>query len=393
MNQRLSPAVFETELKGNILPFWMKHTLDHENGGFYGCVSNDLQVDNTVERSAVLCARILWTFSKAYGIYKDEQYLRVARHACDYLTRRFWDSDFSGVYWALDALGNPINDRKHTYAQSFAIYGLAEFYQATGEAESLARAQRLFHLVEQHTFDVENQGYVECRGREWQALDDMRLSAKDMNCAKSMNTLLHLMEAYTNLMRVWDDPELKSKQRGLILAFLDHIVDARTHHLKLFFDPSWRSLDEMVSYGHDIEASWLLVEAAEAQGDPDLLLRVRAAALEMAQAVYDQARNADGSLLYETSSEITEERHWWVQAEAVVGFYNAWQISGQAHFAQAAADCWQYVETHHVDRQHGDWLKVLDRHNHPRLDHPKAGPWECPYHHSRACFEMIARLR
>ena len=202
MNPQFTPSAFETELQGNILPFWMNHSLDRENGGFYGAITNDLQVVNSKERSAVLCARILWTFSAAYRTYKNAQYLQTARHAYDYLTRRFWDANYGGIYWSLDYQGNPVNDRKHTYAQSFAIYGLTEFYRATGEQEILRLAQELFRLIELHTFDAVNQGNLECRSREWQALDDMRLSDKDMNCAKSMNTLLHLIEAYTNLMRV-----------------------------------------------------------------------------------------------------------------------------------------------------------------------------------------------
>jgi cellobiose epimerase len=393
MNPQFMPSVFEAELQDNILPFWMNHTLDHEKGGFYGAVTNDLQVVNSVERSAVLCARILWTFSTAYRAHKNEQYLLVARHAYDYLTRHFWDADYGGIYWSIDYQGHPVNDRKHTYAQSFAIYGLTEFYRATGEPESLRLAQELFRLIELHTFDVVNQGNLECRSCEWQSLDDMRLSDRDMNCAKSMNTLLHLIEAYTNLMMVWDNSELISKQQGLLRAFFDHVVDTQTYHLKLFFDLGWKSLSNEVSYGHDIEASWLLVEAAEVLGDPELLALARTLAVKIAQAVYDEGRNADGSLSYErTSNKLNEDRHWWVQAEAVVGFYNAYQISGQAYFAQAAIHCWQYIEDKFVDRQHGDWFKVLNKQNIPYLDHYKVGPWECPYHHSRVCFEMMQRL-
>ena len=371
----------------------MNKTLDRENGGFYGALSNDLKVLNNVERSAILCARILWTFSSAYRIHKKEDYLQVARHAYDYLTGHFWDAEYGGVYWSINAQGKPVNDRKHTYAQSFAIYGLAEYTRATGEAKSLKFARELFRLIELHTFDEVHQGNLECRSREWQALDDMRLSSKDMNCAKSMNTLLHLIEAYTNLLRVWDDPQLKAKQSKLVEAFFEHVVDSRSGHLKLFFDKGWHSLLDEVSYGHDIEASWLLVEAAEVLGDQHLLALARETAVKMAQAVYAEGRNADGSLLYERGAhKLQADRHWWVQAEAVVGFYNAYQISGQAHFAEAAAGCWQYIQKHFVDHQNGDWFKVLNESGLPYLDHYKVGPWECPYHHSRLCFEMSQRL-
>jgi mannobiose 2-epimerase len=393
MTDGFHPSAFETELRGNILPFWMNQTPDRENGGFYGAITNDLQVDNAIERSAVVYARIMWTFSTAYRVYCEDRYLDVARRAYNYLTRYFWDVDYGGMYWSLDYHGKPVNDRKHTYAQAFSIYGLVEFYRTTGEIECLHLAQELFHLVEQHTSDSEYGGNLECRNRQWDTLEDMRLSTKEVNCAKSMNTLLHLIEAYTNLMRVWDDPELKSKQQALIRSFIDHIVEPQTHHLKLFFDRDWRSLSREVSYGHDIEASWLLVEAAEVLGEPNLLAETRRIAVEMAQAVYAEGCNADGSLLYErTPLEIKDDRHWWVQAEAVVGFYNAYQLSGQDTFARAAAESWQYIQSHLIDRQHGDWFKVLDNHNVPYPTQYKVGPWECPYHHSRMCFELIYRL-
>ncbi len=380
------------ELLGNILPFWMQHTLDHEHGGFYGALTPGLQILNDAPRSAVLCARILWTFSSAYRIFQDDRYLAVARHAYDYLTQRFWDSKYGGVYWSLDCNGQAVNDRKHVYAQAFAIYGLSEFYRATAETESLKLAQELFGLIETHTFDSANLGNLECRSREWQALDDMRLSAQDLNCAKSMNTLLHLMEAYTNLLRVWQDEQVSAKQSSLIEVFLKHVIDPQTWHLKLFFDEMWQTLLDETSFGHDIEASWLLVEAAQGLGQPDILAQTRAAAVELAQAVYTKGRDADGSVLYAaTPHGLKGDKHWWVQAEAVVGFYNAYQLSGQEHLAQAALQCWNYIEDKFVDREHGDWFKVLNRLGVP-LEHFKVGPWECPYHHSRLCFEMLARL-
>jgi len=383
----------QRELAGNILPFWIAHTVDEINGGFYGAVTNDGRVLNDIPRSAVVCARILWTFSTAYRVLGDAVYLRVARHAYDYLTQRFWDAVCGGVYWAVDCRGQPVNDRKHTYAQAFALYGLAEFYRATGEPDSLRLAQALFELIETHTFDAAHGGNIECRSREWGALDDMRLSAKDLNCAKSMNTLLHLMEAYTNLLRVWRDETLASKQASLLRVFFDHIVDAQTGHLKLFFDHEWRSLSEDVSFGHEIEASWLLVEAAETLGRPDLVAQARATAIQMAQTVYERGRDVDGSLLYEAMPHrINGDKHWWVQAEGVVGFYNAYQLAAQAHFAAAALRVWDYIEERFVDRSHGDWFKVLNRAGIPYADHLKVGPWECPYHHSRLCFEMLARL-
>jgi mannobiose 2-epimerase len=384
----------ETELRGNILPFWIEHTLDEEYGGFYGALTNDLVVNNDAPRSAVLTARILWTYSAAYRLYHDARYLAMARRAYDYLVQQFWDRDYGGVYWTLDRRGCPTNDRKHVYAQAFAVYGLAEFHRATGEPQSLQLAQDLFDRIEQHSFDPIYGGNLECCSREWGALDDMRLSAKDLNSRKSMNTLLHLMEAYTNLLRVWPDAELKAKQRGLIAVFLQHIVDPQTHHFKLFFDEAWHSLSDHISPGHDIEGSWLLVEAAEVQAEDALLTRARRESILMAEAVRRDGLAADGAVLADLtpSGVANDEKHWWSQAEGLVGFFNAYQLTGQAAFAQAADRLWNLIETRFVDRTYGDWLKVLDRHGAPLPHVFKVGPWECPYHHSRACFEMLARL-
>jgi mannobiose 2-epimerase len=383
----------EQELTENILPFWMTHVVDKVNGGFYGAVTNNLQVHNEVPRSAILCTRILWTYAAAYRRLGTEQYLSTARWAYDYLTRVFWDQDYSGLYWQVDYRGNPVFDRKHHYAQAFGIYGLTEYYRATQEPQSLALAQELFHLLETHAYDPVYRGYIEGSSRKWESLEDMRLSDREINCRKSMNTMLHVLEAYTNLMRVWDDTHLKVQHRALIEAFQQHIIDHQTHHFKLFFDDQWHSLSENVSYGHDIEGSWLLVEAAEVQGDADLIAQVRKSAVNMAEAVHREGIDDDGSVFYESGPQglVDTSKSWWVQAEAVVGFYNAYQLSGQAHFLQAALRCWSYIQTKLVDRTHGDWYKQLHRDGTPDNSSYKVGPWECPYHHSRVCFEMLVR--
>jgi cellobiose epimerase len=384
----------QEEVTGNILPFWMTHVVDRVHGGFYGAVTNDLQVHNEVPRSATQCGRILWTFSTAYRRLGGEAYLSTARWAYDYLTRVFWDQDYGGLFWEVDYRGNPVSDRKHHYAQAFAIYGLSEYYRATREPQSLALAQTLFDLLETYAFDPIHQGYIEGSSRRWEALADMRLSDKDLDCRKSMNTMLHIMEAYTNLLRVWDDAHLKAQHRALLEVFQQHIIDHQTGHLGLFFDDEWHSLSNHVSFGHDIESSWLFVEAAEVQGEPALLARARESALRIATAVYREGLDDDGSLFYESSPQglVDTGKAWWAQTEAVVGFYNAYQLSGQVEFALAARNCWTYIQAKMVDRTHGDWFKQLHRDGTPDVNAYKAGPWECPYHHSRACFEMLARL-
>jgi len=213
----------EEELTGNILPFWMAKTPDKVNGGFYGAITNDLEIHNEVPRSAILCGRILWTYAAAYRKLGDKEYLGMAKRAYDYLRSAFLDPEYGGIYWSVDAKGKPIFDRKHHYAQAFAIYGLAEYYRATEQSESLALAQSLFHLLEEHAYDRRYGGYIEGSSRKWEALLDMRLSERELNCRKSMNTMLHILEAYTNLLRIWEDATLKAQHRAVIETFLERI--------------------------------------------------------------------------------------------------------------------------------------------------------------------------
>jgi mannobiose 2-epimerase len=316
----------------------------------------------------------------------------MARWAYAALTEVFWDRECGGVYWTVDAQGQPVMDRKHHYAQAFSVYGLCAYHEATGEPQSLVLAQKLFHLLEEHAADRVHGGYIEGSSRRWEALDDMRLSERDLDCRKSMNTMLHILEAYTQLARLWEPA--RSAHRGLIATFLDRIVHRDRTHFYLFFDDAWRSLLEHVSYGHDIEGSWLLVEAAEVAGDAGLLARSRNAAVTMAEAVYQRGIDEDGGLLYEggPNGVVDDQKSWWVQAEAMVGFTNAYQLCRDERFLRAAQRSWAYIQAHHVDRVHGGWFKSLHRDGTPDPESYKVGPWECPYHHSRACMEMIDRL-
>jgi mannobiose 2-epimerase len=397
--RKLWAARFRKELVGNILAFWMRHTVDRQNGGFYGTIGCDLKVDKESPRAAVINTRILWTFSAACRL-GDAQYREIADWAYDYIVEKFWDEAYGGIYWMLDWKGTPISDRKQIYAQAFAVYALAEYFRATGKAESLERAKQLYRLIEEKSHEPVYGGYVEACSRDWGALEDLRLSEKDLNSPKSMNTHLHLMEAYTNLLCVWKDPELQARQRELLQVTMDHIIDGATGHFKMFFDNGWNSLSDHVSFGHDIEGSWLLVEAAEVLGDAALLDRARKLSIQMAQAVYEQGLDKDGSLFYEADSKgvlIDPNKHWWAQAEAVVGFYNAYQLSGQERFLKQAFRVWEYIEARVVDEVHGEWHAKLSPEGRPytEKDDPDAclaGPWKCPYHNSRVCFEMMERL-
>lgn len=387
-------AQFEAELCGNILPYWMKNTPDHQNGGFYGALTNLNQIHNEVERSAVLNSRILWTFSTAARLYQDESYLSTAKWAMQALTQHFWDSKHEGIYWSVDAAGNPANDRKHVYAQAFSIYGLSAYYQVTQDSNALHLAKRLFELIDQHTYDPQFGGNIECRARDWSALKDMRLSSIDLNSSKSMNTMLHLLEALTALTNIWQDPRLTQRFEDVINLFLNTIIDADSSHQHLFFDDRWQSLSKNISYGHDIETSWLLLEAAEMSGKPELIQKTKYNAVRMAQEVFEHSLQPDGSILYEAGpgGHKVTDRHWWAHAEAVVGFYNAYEISAKEYFHDASTKVWTYIQNHFIDHKDGDWYKLLREDGSPYLEHYKVSPWECPYHHARMCFEMIRRL-
>jgi cellobiose epimerase len=384
----------ETELRENILPFWIAHAVDKERGGFYGEISTTLVVDQDAPRGALLTARILWTYAAAYRRYQAPEYLEMARWAYDDLLSRFWDETHGGLYWMVGADGALLRPRKQIYGQAFGIYALAEYYRAAGEPGALEKATALFRLMEDHSHDPEHGGYFEAYTRDWQLESDLRLSEVDMNEMKSMNTHLHVMEAYTNLLRVWDNAELRSRQAENIDIMMRRIVSPTTFHTLLFFDEAWNSRVDHISYGHDIEANWLLVESAEVLGDEHRISEAKALAVNMAQAVYAEGLDAEGGLVNDgDASGVTDpDFEWWPQAEAAVGFLNAYQLSGQAHFLQAALRSWDFIEKYFIDRQHGEWFRHVTKNHGIDRSAAKVSFWKCPYHNGRACMELIDRL-
>ena len=381
------------ELTGNILPFWMEKTEDRTNGGFLGRISGKGEIDGSAPKGAILNARILWTFSAAYRILGKPEYLAEATRAKREIIDRFYDKKFGGVYWSLTSEGQPCDKKKQIYALGFAIYGLSEYCRATGDAEALEYAVRLFRDIERHSYDPAGNGYFEAFAEDWSEIGDMRLSDKDINECKTMNTHLHILEPYTALYRVWKTPELEERLRNLIKLFTGRIMDSKTGHLRLFFNENWESSHDIISYGHDIEASWLLYEAADVLGDKGLLAEIAPAVVSTANAAAEGFL-PDAGMIYESESltgAIDADRHWWVQAETVVGYFNLWQMTGREDALERAFGCWEFIKRHIIDKTGGEWYWSLRSDGSVNTDDDKAGFWKCPYHNGRMCMEIIER--
>jgi len=387
----------ERMARENILPFW-QGMADRENGGFYGEADFYGRVNKDADKGCILNSRILWTFSAAYRIFADETCKSYAARARDFLSSAFLDKEYGGLYWLVDNKGRPLKTRKQFYNIAFGIYALSEHYLACGDQSSLELALSLFGLMEKYGSDTKEGGYIEARTREWDEIDDLRLSSKEINCPKSMNTNLHVLEAYTNLARACSlahDGSFEQARKALedvLRITLDKIVN-RSWRFELFFDMDWHSLSKDISFGHDIEGSWLLYEAALAAGNENPTGRVKQASLEIANVTLAAVDHEKGGLLSarDEAGQISRKKEWWPQAEAVVGFYNAYELTGEQKYLDAADSVWEYIKNHFVDSVHGEWHNELYGDNAPDPSMPKAGFWKCPYHNARACFEIIRR--
>ena len=409
-------------LENNILPFWLEKMQDNEHGGFYGRIDGNNQLHPEAEKGAILNARILWSFSAAYRVLQKEEYLEAATRAKDYLIEHFIDPEYGGVYWSVDYKGEPLDTKKQFYAIAFVIYGLTEYARATGDREALEYALDLYDCIEEHAFDNEQNGYIEACTREWGKIEDMRLSELDANYPKSQNTHLHIMEAYANLLRCLKEMRAQEQcdyvptigsvlpvgisvptetmvnvegaLRNIISIFIDKILNPETDHLDLFFDMDWtRGAGHLESYGHDIECSWLLHEAALVLGDENVLEKVESVIQKVAKAA-EKGLRPDGSMIHEANLDtghVDDDLHWWVQAENVVGWFNIWQHFGDEEAFKKSEKCWQFIKDKLVDWDNGEWY--WSRHPDGSLNtiDDKAGFWKCPYHNSRMCLEIIER--
>ena len=375
------------ELENGILRFWLG--LRDPRGGFYGEVLSSGEIQPDAPRGVILNARIIWAFAAAYQMMPKPAYLEAAVAAGEWFLKHFVDPENGGVYWSVSAAGEPLDDKKQLYSQGFAIYGLSELYKVTRDPKVLASAAALFQMVETHFADAEYGGYIEALARDFSPLADMSLSAHDINADKMMNSHLHLLEAYANLYRVWPDDALRDALERLLDIVCTRIMGA-DGHLQLYFRRDWSVLPGGISYGHDIETSWLLLECAFATRDFDLVSKVRPYALAMGKAG-NEGLLPDGSMRYEQllDGSFDDSRQWWVQAETVVGNLWLWKYHGDAEAADRALACWAYIRRHLVDLDGGEWYWAILPDGTPDLAQPKAGFWKCPYHNTRMCLEIL----
>lgn len=390
-------GVYQKELKQelhNILDYWLHFSPDTINGGFVGKIDNDNIRDYSAPKGSVLNARILWSFSAAYNLDPNKKYLDMADRAYQYITDYFVDREYGGVYWTITAQGVPLDTKKQVYAIAFTIYALSEYYRASKSDGAKDLAIDLYKLLLERSFDKEKTGYFEAFTRDWREIPDLRLSAKDANEKKTMNTHLHILEAYTTLYRIWKDESLKEQIKILIKNFLEHIIDAENGHLVLFLDETWARKSDTISYGHDIEAAWLLLEAAEVIEDECLILKVKEASIKMTDAA-SEGLESDGSLNYEfetSAQHLIQEKHWWVQAEAMVGFFNAFQLTRKESYLVKSLKVWDFIKDEILDKQNGEWFWGVLPAGNVMGNQDKVGLWKCPYHNSRACMEIIRRI-
>ncbi|MBO9638250.1 MAG: AGE family epimerase/isomerase [Siphonobacter aquaeclarae] len=391
----LSLPAFRQEVRhefDRILQYWQTYSPDRQDG-FYGRVDARNQPDPSASRSMVLIARILWTFSLAYEVTRNPVHRKLADRAFAYLRSRFVDPKYGGVYWSVRADGSSEVTKKQLYAQGFALYGLSEYYRTTKQPEGLAEAQKLFRVMVDKAYDSKNGGFIEAFNQDWSDTDDYILSKGPLR--KSMNTHLHLIEPITNLYRVWPDAEVKKHTKALLEeVFMGHIIDPETARMRLFFTEDWQARSPEISYGHDIEASWLLYETAEILDDKPLLQKTKDLSLRMATATLD-GLNPDGALTYEYNPETghkNEERSWWVLSEQMVGYFNAYQLSGKQYFLEKSLKSWEFIQKYLLDKERGEWYLRTDAAHHASIDADKITAWKCPYHNARACFEIERRI-
>ena len=382
----------EVELS-SILDWWMEHMLNKETGFFYGEISGANIPDGNAPIGLVLQSRILWTFSAAYNYTQNKVYLNFAHTAYNQLITQFYDKHYGGMFWSVQPNGIPVSTKKQAYGIAFAIYGLSAYYEATKDQAALDKAAELYRCLEMHFYDPVYGGYIECLGNDFSVIEDVRLSDKDQNAIKSMNTHLHVIEAYAKLYTVLPSEALKQSVTQLLDIFEQHIIDPTTSQQKLFFEKDWTSTASEVSFGHDIEAAWLLQEAAVITKDALRIEKFTNIAQAMASEVAANL-SPEGAVYndYDIHTKVLNKGlDWWPQAEAMVGFLNAFENSGNTIYLQHSLTSWAVIKNQFKDARFGEWYWGYNASGN-LLNKEKAGFWKCPYHNTRACIEVANRI-
>lgn len=371
----------------NILEYWTNYSIDETNDGFVGERDHFNKEVLNATKGVILNSRILWSFSAASNHYKSDKYTEICKRSFDYLETFFKDEIYGGVYWELTAEGSPINKRKQVYAQAFMIYALSEYYMFSKNQDALDWAIDLYELIENHANDSVNKGYIEAFNEDWSPIEDMRLSDKDANEAKTMNTHLHVLEAYTNLYKVYKSNALKQHLEDLVQLFLTKFL-AKNNHLHLFFDERWNLKSTIISYGHDIETAWLLIEAAKVIKNEELLSTTHKTAVLIAETFIKEGIDTDGGVYNEynpTTKKLDGDKHWWPQAEALVGLSYAYDITKDEKYLETATRVLNFIEEHIIDSKNGEWFWRVTKNKKLYTTDCKMGMWKAPYHNSRTC--------
>ncbi len=393
MNTETLKAQMKAEYT-NIMRYWIDKMEDHENGGFYGERDEHDNLVPNAPKGCILNGRILWTFSAAANNFGNPEYKEAAQRAFNYICNHFYDKENGGFYWLVDKNGASLDTKKQAYALGFVIYGLSEYYILTKDPKAIELAYDTYRLIEKHLRDPKHGGYIEAAAADWTPITDVRLSNKDENTPKSMNTHLHILEPYTNLYRAMPSPELEESIRHCINIFRQHIINPQTGRFGLFFDMDWTLKSNIDSYGHDIEGAWLIYEAAEVLGDKQLMDELKPICKRLVDVTIRDGFDGDSSIYYEKINDhLNTDKHWWPQAETLVGLTDTWRLTGDDKYLERMIKVWNYIDQHIIDHKGGDWFWRVDKNGNAVYHDMKAGFWKCPYHNSRAIIEVLHRLQ
>lgn len=393
MQNRNRKAEVRAHLIQDLIPFW-KSLRDEENGGFYGQVTYGLKLNKEAQKGCILNSRITWFFANAYLTLKDESLLAYAKHGYDFLKNHCVDKKNGGVYWSVTYDGKPEETLKHTYNQAFSIYALSSYYDASGDKEALSLAYELYDIIETKMRD--EQGYKEAFDESFHEIDNEKLSENGVMAAKTMNTLLHVFEAYTELYRVDKNPKVKEKLLWMMDIIADKVYNEKLQRQEVFFDENWNSILDLHSYGHDIETAWLVDRSLSIINEEAYTEKLLPITKALTKKIYETAFDGH-SVANECDRGVRNEwRVWWVQAESIVGFINGYEKTKEESYKDAAAAIWDYIEAHLIDKREStfpgrEWYWHVTKEGKPDEEADMVEPWKCPYHNGRMCFEVIKR--